>query len=36
VRAPWESEKAAFGFLLRVLAICAVIIVLVLALRAIF
>jgi len=36
VRAPWESEEAAFGFLLRVLAVCAVIIVLVLALRAIF
>jgi len=36
VRPPWESEDAAFGFLLRVLAVCVVIVVLVLALRAIF
>jgi hypothetical protein len=25
VRAPWESEEAAFGFLLRVVAVCVVI-----------
>jgi hypothetical protein len=35
VRAPWESEDAAFGFLLRVLAVCAVIVVLALLVRAI-
>jgi len=35
VRPPWESEEAAFGFLLRVLAVCAAIVVLALALRAI-
>jgi len=36
VRPPWESEQAAFGFLLRVFAVCAVIVALALALRAIF
>jgi len=36
VRPPWESEQAAFGFLLRVVAVCAVIVVLALLLRAIF
>jgi len=36
VRAPWESEEAAFSLLLRVFAVCAVIILIVLALRAIF
>jgi len=36
VRPPWESEQAAFGFLLRVLAVCAVIVALALVLRAIF
>jgi hypothetical protein len=36
VRKPWESEDAAFAFLLRVLAVCAAIVVLVLLLRAIF
>jgi hypothetical protein len=36
LRPPWESEDAAFAFLLRVLAVCAVIVVLVLLLRAIF
>lgn len=35
MRAPWESEQAAFGFLLRVLAVCVVIVAVVLALRAI-
>jgi hypothetical protein len=25
VRAPWESEEAAFGFLLRVVVVCVVI-----------
>jgi len=36
VRPPWESEQAAFGFLLRVVAVCAVIVVLALLVRAIF
>jgi hypothetical protein len=36
VRAPWESEDAAFGFLLRVLAVCAVIVAIALLIRAIF
>jgi hypothetical protein len=36
LRPPWESEEAAFGFLLRVLAVCAAIIALVLVIRAIF
>jgi hypothetical protein len=36
VRPPWESEQAAFGFLLRVLAVCALIVALALVLRAIF
>jgi hypothetical protein len=35
VRAPWESEEAAFGLLLRVLAVCVAIVVLVELLRAI-
>jgi len=33
---PWESEEAAFGFLLRAVAVCAVIVVLGLAAKAIF
>jgi len=33
---PWESEEAAFAFLLRVLAICAAIVVIALLVRAIF
>jgi hypothetical protein len=36
VRPPWESEEAAFAFLLRVLAVCVVIVLLVLLLRAVF
>lgn len=36
MRPPWESEEAAFSFLLRVLAVCAVIVALVLLLRLIF
>jgi hypothetical protein len=36
VRPPWESEEAAFGFLLRVLAVCAVIVAIALLLRTIF
>ena len=36
MRPPWESEQAAFGFLLRVLAVCALIVALALVLRAIF
>jgi hypothetical protein len=36
VRKPWESEDAAFALLLRVLAICAVIVVLALLVRAVF
>jgi hypothetical protein len=33
---PWESEQAAFAFLLRVAAVCAVIIALILIAKAIF
>jgi hypothetical protein len=36
MRPPWESEEAAFGFLLRVLAVCVVIALLAVALKAIF
>jgi hypothetical protein len=36
VRPPWESEDAAFAFLLRVVAVCAVIALLAVALKAIF
>jgi hypothetical protein len=36
MRPPWESEEAAFAFLLRVLAGAAVVIVLSLILKAIF
>jgi hypothetical protein len=35
VRKPWESEDAAFSFLLRVLAVCIVVALLSLALKAI-
>jgi hypothetical protein len=34
-RRPWESEEAAFAFLLRVFAVCAVVVVLVLLAKAI-
>jgi hypothetical protein len=33
---PWESEEAAFGLLLRVLAVAVVIVLISLALKAIF
>jgi len=36
MRPPWESEEAAFAFLLRVLAVCVAIAVLAIALKAIF
>jgi hypothetical protein len=36
VRPPWESEDAAFSFLLRVLAVCIVIALLAVALKALF
>ena len=36
MRPPWESEEAAFSFLLRVLAVCVAIVLLSLALKAIF
>ena len=36
MRPPWESEEAAFGFLLRVLAVCVVIAGLALLLKALF
>jgi hypothetical protein len=36
MRRPWESEEAAFSFLLRVLAVCAVLVVLSIILKAIF
>ncbi len=36
MRPPWESEEAAFAFLLRVAAVCGVIIVLILLAKAIF
>jgi hypothetical protein len=35
VRKPWESEDAAFSFLLRVLAVCTVVALLSVALKAI-
>jgi len=35
VRNPLGSEDAAFGFLLRVVAVCAVVVVLVLVVRAV-
>jgi hypothetical protein len=35
-RRPWESEEAAFGFLLRAVAVFGTIIVVVLVARAIF
>jgi hypothetical protein len=35
VRKPWESEDAAFSFLLRVLAVCIVVALLSVALKAI-
>jgi hypothetical protein len=35
MRRPWESEQAAFSFLLRVLAIAVVVVLLVLLIRAI-
>jgi hypothetical protein len=35
-RKPWESEEAAFAFLLRVLAVCVVFVLLVVLLKAIF
>ncbi len=36
MRPPWESEEAAFGCLLRVLAVCIVIALLGVALKAAF
>lgn len=33
---PWETEEAAFRFLLRVLAVCVVIVLLVLLLKTVF
>jgi hypothetical protein len=36
MRPPWESEEAAFGFLLRVLAVCAVIVLIAVLLKTIF
>jgi hypothetical protein len=36
VRPPWESEDAAFSLLLRVLAVAVVVVLLSLALKAIF
>ena len=36
MRPPWESEEAAFSFLLRVLAVCIVIALLAVALRTLF
>ncbi len=36
MRRPWESEEAAFSLLLRVLAVCAVIVLLSLLFKAIF
>jgi hypothetical protein len=35
VRKPWESEDAAFSFLLRILAVCIVVALLSVALKAI-
>ena len=36
LRPPWESEEAAFAFLLRVLAVCIAIALLAVVLKAIF
>jgi len=36
MRKPWESEQAAFAFLLRVVAVCVALIVLSIVLKAIF
>jgi hypothetical protein len=36
VRRPWESEDAAFSFLLRAVAVAVVVVLVVMALRAIF
>ena len=36
MRRPWESEQAAFAFLLRVLGVAVVVVLLSLALKAIF
>jgi hypothetical protein len=36
MRPPWESEQAAFSFLLRVLAVCVAFVLLVALLRLIF
>jgi hypothetical protein len=36
VRKPWESEQAAFSFLLRVLAVAVAIVVLSLVIKALF
>ena len=36
MRKPWESEDAAFSFLLRAVAVAAVVVALSLALKAIF
>lgn len=36
MRPPWESEEAAFAFLLRVLAVCVVVALLAVALKALF
>jgi hypothetical protein len=36
VRPPWESEEAAFAFLLRVLAVCVAIVLVAVVLRAVF
>jgi len=35
VRPPWESEEAAFGFLLRVLVVCVVIALVAVVLKAV-
>jgi len=35
VRPPWESEDAAFGFLIRVLAVCVIVVLITLALKAV-
>jgi hypothetical protein len=36
VRKPWESEEAAFSFLLRAVAVAAIVVLLSLVLKAIF
>ncbi|CAN5178689.1 hypothetical protein BH20ACT16_BH20ACT16_09990 [soil metagenome] len=35
MRPPWESEEAAFGFLLRVVVVCAVLALLAVGLKAV-